>query len=304
MTDKNPWAWWQAALAGEKPKMSEGTPHAGFYRWPRKEQYGGKRTFLPIAYWPSEDGAIMHCRVGDTDVSHDRGCDIWINVGAHPVGETAYRGVAERNEPWPDEHALVPMDRGSNLPPDDFSFEGLRDAIENLAREAEERIKGPPVADQDEADRVANLADRLAELHKKADEGRKVEKGPFDAEAERIQKKWLPLVHAAEAFKNLKYKILTPWLLQQKQAAQREAEAAAAAGSPPPETRRPGAGTRGRKQTLRTFKRAEITDYEACLTHFKDDTAVRIVVQGLADKVLRAGGTVPGAKLLEEEKTI
>jgi hypothetical protein len=194
---------------------------------------------------------------------------------------------------------------GDNLPPEDNSFEGLRDAIEPLAKDAEKRIEGPPIADQDEADRIANLADRLAELWKRADEGRKTEKRPFDQEAERIQKKWLPILHLAEAYKNLKYKLLTPWLNKKTEEAKKQAEAAAAAGqSAAAEPRRPRAGTRGRATTLKGIKRAEIVDYAVCLEFFKDSPDVKATVEALANRAVRAGISVPGTKVIEEQQAV
>jgi hypothetical protein len=297
------WDWWQRKLAGEPVEMNPDTPHAGFYRKPHKEEYGARRTFQPVAYWRADDDGQLHCRIGDMDVTPERGEELWSMVGNHPVTEEAYRLVAEEGGLWPDEHELVPM--GDNVPPEDNSFEGLRDKIEDLAREASERIAGPPIADQNEADRVANLADRLAELWKRADEGRKTEKRPFDQEAERIQKKWLPVLHLAEAYKNLKYGLLTPWLNKKTEEARKEAAAAAAAGQPAAaEPRRSRAGTRGRAMTLKTFKRAEIVDYPACLEFFKDSPDVRTTVEMLANRAVRAGVSVPGTKVFEEQTAV
>jgi hypothetical protein len=299
MTD---WDWWQRKLAGEPVEMNPDTPHAGFYRKPHKEEYGARRTFQPVAYWRGLDGRLC-CRIGDTDVTPERGEELWSMVGNHPVTEEAYRLVAEDGGLWPDEHELVPM--GDNLPPEDTSFEGLRDAIEPLARDAEKRIEGPPIADQDEADQIANLADRLAELWKQADEARKTEKRPFDQEAERVQKRWLPLLRLAEAYKNLKYKLLTPWLNKKTEEAKKQAEAAAAAGqSAAAEPRRPRVGTRGRAMTLKTLKRAEITDYVACLEFFKDSPDVKATVQDLANRAVRTGISVPGTTVLEEQTAV
>ena len=109
----------------------------------------------------------------------------------------------------------------------------------------------------------------------------------------------------AEAYKNLKFKLLTPWQLGQKKALEEEARAAVAAGETMPETtRRPRAGTRGRAMTLKSFKSAEITDYEACLAFFKDSQDVRGTVQDLANKAVRAGIEVPGVKMIEEQRTV
>lgn len=310
------WQWWQDKLAGKDVPMSEGTPHAGFYRWPQRiGGYGGKRRFIPVAYWPGENGEL-HCRVGDDDLTPVGGRDIWVNVGNNPVSEEAYRAVAERGEPWPDEHEAVPM--GHNKPPDiDWDriesiapgdtemFKLLQDRIDDLGREAEKRIEGPPIADQDEADRIANLADALAQFHRVADNSRAREKKPHDDAAKAIQQRWLPLLFKAETYKNLKYKLLTPWLNSLEDKAKKEAEAAAAAGTPAAaDARRPRAGTRGRAMTLKQTKKAKITDYAACLAFFADSEDVRGTVQMLANRAVRAGMTVPGAEVEEMSQAV
>lgn len=297
------WQWWADKLAGKPVEMNDSNPQAGFYRWPRKAQYGARKTFLPVAYWPGENGKL-NCRIGDEDVSWERGEEIWKNVGNHPVSEHAYRAVAQDSLPWPDEHELVPM--GDNLPPLEQTFDTVQDEIENLAREGLKRLEGPPIADQDEADRIANLADELARLWKLADDLRKAEKKPHDDAAVAVQKKWAPVLLRAETYRNLKYKLLTPWLNSLTEKAKQEAEAAAAAGDPvaAQDTRRPRAGTRGRAMTLRSTKYAEIVNYEETLKFFSESPDVKGLVQDLANRAVRAGVTVPGTNVIEERQAI
>jgi hypothetical protein len=295
------WSWWQDKLAGKPVQAVVDDPQPGFYREPRKEFYGARKTWRPVAYWP-ENGTVR-CRIGDEDVSEMRGMEIWNKVNRHPVEETDYRMVAQFGGLWPDEHELVGM--GDNLPPEDNSYEGLRDAIEPLAREAEQRLRGEPIKDQDEADRIANLADRLAELWKKTEEQRKAERKPHDETLKAIQGKWSPLQLAAEVYKNLKYKLVTPWLQRQTEAQQKEAEAAAAAGEPAAaETRRPRAGTRGRATSLKSTKKAQINDYAVCLKFFEDSDDIKSCVQMLANRAVRSGITVPGATVIEESSAV
>jgi hypothetical protein len=316
MTD--PWSWWADKLAGKPVQMNPGNPHAGFYRMPRKAFYGARKTFTPVAYWPSPNGR-MNCRFGDDDVTPERGEEIWERVGNHPVSEQAYRDVAQNNKPWPDEHELVPM--GDNLGPDldwDAIAEqgyidptnldligALKDRIDDLSRETTKHLDGPAIADQDEANRIANLSDALAQLHKITDGTRKAERKPHDEALKAIQLKWVGVLLKAETYRNLKFKLLTPWLTRLQQAQKKEAEAAAAAGETlPSDARRPRAGTRGRAQSLKTFKRAEIEDYEKALAFFKESQDVKDLVQDLANRAVRAGITVPGTKVVEEQKAV
>jgi len=311
----NPWAYWQSKLEGLPVQMHPDDPQAGFYRLPYKSAYGARKIFMPVAYWwadQDEDGnpiePVLCCRIGDKNVSPEAGMNAWQRVGNHPVTEEAYRQVAENNGTWPDEHDLVPM--GDNLPPEEedltlWSNEELQDRIEDLSREALARIEGPPIKDQDEADRIANLADRLAQLFNETERRRKEERREHDKALKAIQMKWLPLLTKAESYKNLKFKLLTPWLLGLQKAQQEKAEAAAAAGAPPAaESRRPQAGTRGRAQTLKSQRRAEIIDFDACLEFFKDSEDLRSTVQMLANRVVRAGMAVPGTRVVEEQKAV
>jgi hypothetical protein len=299
------WQYWHDRLNGKPVEMTPNDPQAGFYREPRRAEYGARKTFRPVAYWPGENGQL-HCRLGDEDVSDQRGVDLWTRVGHHPVTEAAYRTVAQDGGLWPDEHELVPM-QGDNQPPPDDSYEGLRDEIEKLARDAGERLKGPPIADQDEADRLANLGNRLEQLAKQVEDNRKAERAPHDAACIEIQKKWVPLRDLAETYKLLKRTLVTPWLNKLTQQKKKEAEAAAAAGTPVSATesaRRPRAGTRGRAMTLKTVKRAQIDDYDACWTFFKDAPEMRDLVQSLANRVIRTGMTVPGTTVVTEEMAV
>ena len=306
MTDV--WQWWQDRLAGKPNQANPDTPHAGFYRQPHKAFYGARKTFTPVAYYPNADGGLS-CRIGDEDVSEQAGQIAWQRVCEHPVSEEAYRAVAERGELWNDEHESVPM-QGHNVPPEDDSFEGLQSAIENLAREARERVNsGVPIADQDEADRVANLGDRLAELHKKADEAFKVERKPHDEALKAVRLKWGRLQGMAEIYRDIKRALITPWLQKLERAQKEEAEAAAATGEPLPLAAsegpgRPRAGTRGRAMSLKSTKRAEIEDYQKCLEFFANSEDIANVVQDLANRAVRAGVTVPGTKVIEETQAV
>lgn len=300
----DPWNYWRQALAGNQQSFHEGNPQPGFYRWPQKPGYGARKVFTPVAYWPDADGTIC-CRIGDEDVDPHRGADIWVNVATHPVTEVAYRSVAENGQLWPDEPETVPISApaygaiGHNRPPPDDSFETLQEEIDRVSEEGKRLLAGDPITEQFQADLVANVADRLQELSKRANEQRSIERKPYDQAAHAVQLKWAPLLLAADVYKNLKYKLLTPWEIQKRRAA----EEAKRAGETPP-VDRSGAGTRGRRMALKNTKRAEITDYDACLAHFADAPDIKATVQDLANRAVRAGMQVPGAKLVEEEKVV
>lgn len=303
MSDLGPWQWWYDRLTGKPTQANPDNPQAGFYRKSSKEHYGARKTFTPVAYWP-ENGKLK-CREGDVNVDEFRGMELWNRVNQQPVTEEAFREVAQHNGRWPDEHELVPM--GDNLPPEEEdTYESLKDKIENLGHEAKRRLDdGPPITDQNEADQIANLADRLAELWKRADTLRKAERKPHDEALKTIQKKWSGILTLAESYRNLKYALLTPWLKRVGQTQKEQAEAAEAAGTTSvAEPSRPRAGTRGRAMSLKTLKRAEITDYDEVLKFFSQNPEIKQLVQDLASRWVRTGQAVPGTKVIEEQSAV
>src|SRR5215472_4720986 len=289
MTD-DPWHYWRSRQAGRNPPFNAAYPQPGYYRWPTRPEYGARKVFTPVAYWPAglmdqETGEIKEvvaCRIGDEDVPPERGVDIWKNVAIHDVSEEAYRGVAERGELWPDEPTTVPMQptqpahpmMGHNKPPADVpTHEQLKEQIDTVAGEAKQFLEGEAITEQYQADLIANCADRLQELHKAATKLRDAEKEPYDTAVKAIVHRWSPLLLAAEAYKNLKYKLITPWTQKQQRILN---EKAAETGR---EAERAGAGTRGRRMSLRTLKRAEITDYDKCLDYFRNAPDIKATVQ-------------------------
>ena len=307
-TPQHTWDWYLAKRAGKPVVGVVDDPQPGFFREPRKKYYGARRTFRPVAYYPDPETGELRCRVGDEEWTEAAARSLWNRIWKWDVAEKDYRKVAQDGEPWPDEHELVPM--GDNMPPEEaeelalWPENELIDRIEDLGREALKRTDGEPVKDQDECDRVANLCDRLMQLWNEAERRRTEERKPFDDQLKAIQTKWLPILDRAESYKNLKHKIVSPWLIQERKRLQEEAKAAAAAGEPVSEPRRPRAGTRGRATSLRKQKRAEITDYAICLDFFKDSEDIRSCVQMLANRAVRSGVPVPGAEVIEEEKAV
>lgn len=312
MTDttitETPWTWWARKLAGEKMGASEGTPHAGFYRWIRKNAYGGLKWAEPVAYWPLNEEEL-NCRIGDQDVSPQRGRDIWINVCNSPVDEQWYREVTEADPPQPEWRDGIPLQPtiGDNEPPEGvLKFEVLRDRIELKAKEAAKRLDGPPIANAAEASKIAIMADELAALWKEADEQRKTERKPHDNALKSIQVMWAPLLLQAETYRNLKFKLLTPWANKLEAERRGIIESAIAAGEEIPESakKRAKITTRGRAMSLKPTRRAEIENYAECLKFFSESADMKAFVQDLANKAVRAGVTVPGCKLIEESQVV
>ncbi len=115
------YAYWEAALRGEKPKMFVDHPECGFYRMGVYEKQDGKARkrvgWTPVAIFPL--GGLLTAVIGTgrsarTESDRDRVNDLWSYVAANPISEATYRAVAERGEPWPDSHvASIPVANSS-----------------------------------------------------------------------------------------------------------------------------------------------------------------------------------------------
>lgn len=285
--------FWRRRIAGEQLPIHDGEYQAGFYRLKTRDG-----TYYPVAYWFAKDGTIR-CRIGQKDVNEQTAAERWMWASKWPITHELYKAVVG-GAPWPDQHEAVT--KSNNAPPDD-SFEGLKEAIDDLAREAAALINKGAAQTQEEADRASDLANRIGDLQKKADAVRVAEKKPHDDAVKAVQQKWLPIIDAADIYKRLKNAVVAPFLTK-KQAAEREArEAAAKAGAPIPEQARSTtkAGTRGRSVALRTVKEVVIEDRAAVLAYFADGDQMTNFLQTMAEKAVRAGVTPKGVKINETQ---
>lgn len=303
------YSFWRRRMAGEVVPIHDGEPQAGFYRLVGKDGYS-----QPVAYWFGKEGDLR-CRIGNKDVNEQTANERWPWASKKPITHEVYKAVIAGG-PWPDQHEGVTRDRAnSDGAPADDSFEGLKDRIEDLARDAETLIAAGAAADQSAADRASDLANRLAELQKTADAARKIEKKPHDEAVAAVQAKWNPLLGVADIYKRIKSAVITPYLVaedQKRKAAETEArrlaEEAAKAGAPIPEPvtmqrSAPKAGSGGRRSVaLRSVKVVTITDRAALLAFFANNEQVTEVLQKLAEKVTAAGVTVPGVTVTEEQR--
>lgn len=310
MTDTtDQYSFWRRRMAGEVVPIHDGEPQAGFYRLTSKD--GNSQ---PVAYWFGKEGDLR-CRIGNKDVDDQIANERWPWASKKPISHEVYKSVIAGN-PWPDQHEAVIRDRAnSDGAPADDSFEGLKDRIEDLARDAEALIKAGAAADQSAADRASDLANRLSELQKTADAARKAEKKPHDDAVAAVQAKWNPLLGTADIYKRIKATVITPFLVAEdakrraaEAEARRVAEEAAKTGQPLPEPAQmqraaPKAGSGGRRSVaLRTVKVVTIQDRSAVLAFFANYDQVTEVLQKLAEKVTAAGVTVPGVTVTEEQR--
>lgn len=301
--------FWRRRMAGEIVPIHDGEPQAGFYKLKTRDG-----VWQPVAYWFGKEGELR-CRVGGQDINEQTASERWPWASKNPIPHEVYKAVVAGG-PWPDQHEGVTRDRiNSDVAPADDSFDGLKDRIEDLARDAQALIEAGPAHDQNAADRASDLANRLAELQKAADAARTAEKKPHDEAAAAVQAKWKPLLGTADIYRRIKEAVITPFLVGEEKkrrlaevAARRAAEEAAKAGQPIPEpaaqrTTAPKAGSGGRRSVaLRTVKVVTITDRKAVLEFFAENPQITEVLQRLAEKVTAAGATVPGITVTEEQR--
>jgi hypothetical protein len=330
MSQENPWAWWQAALAGNIGPMHEGQPEQGYYRTRFK---GGQ--WEPVALWRGEDGEWL-ARRGDRMV--DDAGDLWNFCRTHPVTVEAWE-KAINGGGWDDEPPAPAI--GHNLPSDPFEALLLEYQAEKEQAEAFLKL---PIKTQADADRAAIWSKRLSTIAKKATDLHKVEKQPSLDESRRIDDKWRDLKDSpADLSKRLK-RHMDVFLQEQQrlelerqrkareEAAriQREADAAriaaeqasakndnaasdaaaeaerlakqAADAERDAQARNASAGRTGARVALRTFVFAEITDFEKLLLALKDRPEIKEVVETLANRAARSGVELAGMAIRSEQR--
>lgn len=97
MTDN--YAWWKAALAGEKPGIHEGDPNAGYYK--TKLVRGGH--WIPVAIWWSipkgaekvPENERLFAKQGQKIVNP---FDIWTRVCTKPITSEKYWQMVNGSE--------------------------------------------------------------------------------------------------------------------------------------------------------------------------------------------------------------
>jgi hypothetical protein len=323
--------FWQASLAGRKPKIFVDQPECGFYRSAIKQRDAkgnNKRMgWTPVAVFM--DGETMTARIGDRDITGDALNELWSYIAGNPISEDTYRAVAERGEPWPGEPSVVPaanrdVTQADNAPPEVLTDIGHAAAVDAAIGAA---IKA--VTNETEAAQALGSKNRIAELRLAADKAGKAIYDPIYRTYTAEQKKWSPIVKRAEAEeKRLNTEILTFREKERQRIAKEQAEAEAkqreideaneraaqraiAAGQPeePPELIEvetpvaptpilPTYGTRKLKEEVKTFLDT-VNDFDAVYTYFRDTAEVKTFLTTLATTAVKAGRAVPGTTTRE-----
>lgn len=310
--------WWQDALAGKKPPQHPDSPEAGFYRYRTKDKASGAITFLPVAYY-FHDG-ILHCRVGDKDVSVETGQGIWTYTGQYPVTEAAYRDAAERGLPWPDQDQTVHDQQaddaarrgsgGNNPPQDEVTI--LDEQIKSAAAGADDY---KTITSDEQMMRGQSLRSRLLELRRSADNHEEAEKRPHLDATKTIRDKWKPLIDAADTAAKAIAKAMGLWNDKKERDAQeaarkaeadrRAAEEAGRPAPPPPPVAAPATqvkGAYGRAANIKKVPVAHVIDQDAAYLYVKQQAVVIEAISKAAQQLVDAGHTVPGVRVEQESR--
>ena len=257
------------------------------------------------------------------------------DVAERPVAEIAAKAV-ERQQHWArpaDKPAAAPAEPGPGHNSNDLpAFELMRERIRDAGAQVADWFKsiGGEIRTKEHADKASNFKGLFGDLEKEAAAAHKTEKEPHLVAGRAVDAAWKPIIELADASKRKAAALLTPYLQEQDriareaaakaaQAAREEAERLAATAAPDafvpedrpapvaaPEPEKPRAGTRGNSVGLRTFKRVEIDDFAACVAYLAALDPVppdlRAAVEKIADKILKSGVAVPGARIIEEKR--
>jgi hypothetical protein len=319
MTDQ--WQWWREALAGKTQAIVESEPRSGYF----KMRKGKDGPWLPVVIW-EKDGALV-CRVAD-DVKDPH--DVWTWCAGNPVAKEAAKQAFETGS-WPGDVPQIGDNSGTLSLPEE---------IDDATSQALQWLTTSGVTDKVTADMAANYRARMLDLSKRADKQRETEKRPHDDAAKAVQAKWKPYVDkaadtavrlrdalskflAAEEAKARKAAEEAARIENEKRMAefrrQQEEAAKAAATAPKDEPPLPleaptfvapepvkiqAGGQRGKKASLRTLTKYEISDFDAALAHVKNSPDVRAAVEKVAFAQARAGATVPGVRSYEEKVAV
>ncbi|MBA3576159.1 MAG: hypothetical protein H0W39_00885 [Sphingomonas sp.] len=326
------WAWWQNALRGEfGPIHSE--PQQGYYR-----VRGRDGQWDAVAIWLDDGGSWLAYRNGQ-DVRDVE--SLWTYACRHPIEPAAYDAAMagkgfDDEPPAPIGHNAAPGDdpfealRIEYLGEKELAEEFLRSPIKTQADADKSAIWSR---------RLADIAKKATDHHKvekqpSLDEGRRVderwrelkeEPKALSTKLKRHQDEWLNEQDRLErerqrkareeadrirqAAEDAEREAQTAVLVDDREAEPRKAEAEKLArqaheAERAAEARNVSAGRTGARTSLRTFKSAEIIDFDALFASLKDNAEVRDLVKSLADKAAKTGFPLPGTKVLEERRAV
>ncbi|HWV44076.1 MAG TPA: hypothetical protein VN004_20805 [Pseudorhodoplanes sp.] len=303
------YAYWRAALRGERPEANPDNPQDGYYRV--RDRKGGP--LVPVAVWFENDRQL--CVIGGKLVDETTACERWPYFADKPISHEVYTAVADRGENWPDiDDTVADQQRagiGGNNPPEDEAII-LQEQIEAAAAGANAYAK---ITDDATLAKAQTLRSRLLELSRTADKRREDLKRPHMEAGKAVDAKWQPLVKMAKSFADSIAAAMNAWeteKLRREREEQRKAEEAARkaaeAGRPapvapaPPPAPAPIKGAAGRAASVKLVRIATVTDQDAVYRYMRDRPEVVELLAKLAQRAVDAGRDVPGVKIEEARR--
>lgn len=304
-------------------------PQVGF--WRKRNKAGPD---IPVAIWWGENGLVA--LEGKASVRPE---DVWTLCCSWPVSHEDYQ-TARKTGRWPDDPPSVPEPSIGHNQPDD-PHEAAKLEFDGEKEIAEEFLKSP-ITTQQQADQAAVWAKRLTELYNRVDKMFRAKKDPIVEAGRRVddefrwrqeikelatalkrhQDAWLLEQERLEQERQRKAREeaerkareAEEARLAAERAAQSEEErqkaleeaerkaAEAAAAEREAQARKVQAGRTGAKVTLRTFVSARIVDYDKAVESLKTHPDMKVLVEQLANRAVKAGVSVPGVERVEEKR--
>lgn len=291
------YTYWANALEGRIGAVEEERPQTGFYRI---KSAGG--IWLPVAIWEEGDAVWVMVGSEEPNASAQTVQETWLRCAKNAVSEKAYRQAVATGQ-WPGDAPAAERREGDNKAPE--GFEAFSSWLKEQIAEAQAWLKGRKIASQDDADKCEKLANDFLKARQRAEAEHKAEKKPHLDAGRAVDAKYKPLIDDAGGMASALKRAVTQFLIDRENEKKAAAAQAIAAGAEAPariETRATTSGVSGRKVSLRTYKVADIEDWEKAVAFFKDNPELREVVQRLADKCAAVGAPVPGVKVREEQR--
>ena len=263
----NGYETWATMLEGGNAAFHEGDPQPGFYKM---KHYG---EWHPVAIW-MESGRLLCSILLGKDVSSMDPYRNWVNFCGNPIPESEYR-YYEQHGKWKAEPEPLPSQtQGSNRPSD------LYESLMLDANEIIERFDAiGEIKDKDDADYIANtltkareIASCLSDMHKNA-------KAPHLTEGRAVDAKYKePIAELRERMKMICHKL----------GEYQEVSGHHKLG-----------GLHGRQIGSKVERLAVIEDIDKVVQHFAGTREMRELARKLAQRMVKAGGEVPGVSVTE-----
>jgi hypothetical protein len=326
------YGYWRDALAGKKPKMFVDFPELGFYRkgvYKKEPNVRAKRVgWTPVAiFFPN--GALAAVIGPNTRpniiTDRDQINELWSFVAANPISEDTYRAVAERGEGWPDSHDAAPaLPDEPQAPTEQSPAEKIAAAVKaDVAL-----IANYKAIDSDEmSSKARSLQNRFLEHRGEAGKAYEAANRPLLDQQKALREIWFPIRDDADAGVKALATAMGVWEDSKRAAAKlaqeaadkaarehaeavRKAEEANRPAPPPPEVAKPNTpapsaqirGGAGRAASVKLEKFVTEIDGPKVFEQFKTNADLLELLLKLAEKAIRAGLDVPGAKW--EERSV